>query len=917
MAAVAVGPVFGGRMVPQPRPAAEQAWWSQAAGWLASNSGDGRALIVPGAGRPNLVWGQTVDDPLQPLARSPWSVRDGLPLTQPGYVRFLDAIDQILARGQRDDGLQVLLARAGVKYLLLRNDLDSVVAGSTKLANVHATVANSPGLLRVAQFGPDFGGPTGFASVTDEGGWPQSPAVQIYRVADYAGVIGLLPASFAIAATGSTDALTSLVSRGVGVDQPVLFGASAAADPSATSVATDGIRRRDVLFGAADQYPATLAADAPFELTRAAHDYLPDRPGPLSTMQIGGVASVQASSAGSDLGAFLNRGAMNAPFSAVDSLADTAWKSSAVGAIGQWLQIDFSKPLNPAGAQIGFASELGDYPSRIRVTTDAGVLDSDVASDGKQQPLQVAIGTTRRLRITVLSMAGAGQSVGIATLNVPGMQATRSLQVPTAGSPDVLAFDVATGYHAECLPVAGAAACDPANVAAGEEDGELSRSFTLTASRPYHVAATVRLRPSAGLTAALDALNPVTARASSTQTDDPRLRAGAAVDGNPATTWTAAATDSHPSLTIRLPRAQRLTGLVLSTSVAAPVSRPTRLAIRAGNRSWTADLPDDGQVEFSHAVTTSSITVMVLAEDRRTSSDPQTHAIHQLPVGMGELSLIGAKFEPPGGTLTIGCNAGLLMQIDGRTLPLTAKVQVQAALDSTPVLATPCADDLVELSRGQHQLRLLGTEVVAPESITATADGMPPFGGSAQNAGTATATAWSATSRRVRVHATAAAFLVVRENANAGWQASINGVRLKAVTLDGWQQGYLIPAGSSGTVQLSFEPQRSFLAGLLIGAIAVLVLLALCWWPSRRRPPSVIEEGQLGRIASALLLAATGFALLSVPGLVLALGLVGLIAASRPLPGSRAAGMAGWLGAAAGRPAGRDLPTRIGTFSDQ
>ena len=51
--------------------------------------------------------------------------------------------------------------------------------------------------------------------------------------------------------------------------------------------------------------------------------------------------------------------------------------------------------------------------------------------------------------------------------------------MPLSGSPDVLAFDVAPGYRAECLPVAGGAACDPANAAAGEEDTALDRSFTL------------------------------------------------------------------------------------------------------------------------------------------------------------------------------------------------------------------------------------------------------------------------------------------------------------------------------------------------------------------------------------------------------------------------------------------------------
>lgn len=882
--AVAIGPVFGGQMVSQPRPSAEPAWWGQTADWLKTNAGGGRALVVPGAGRPDMVWGQTVDDPLQPVATSPWAVRDALPLAQPGYIRYLDSIEQVLARGEGSAILGPLLARGGVKYLLVRNDLQTSVAGATRLSYVHTTIANSPGLREVQHFGAEFGGSLDAGSLTDVGASSSSPAVQIYQVQAYTGVVGLLPADRTVAATGSGDALAALTERGVDADTPVVSGAAATsatlAGVTPTTVATDGIRRREVVFGTPGQDAATMTAEEPFAAPRAAHDYLPALVGPLSTVSFHGIASVRASSSGADADAALNRSPANGAFAAVDADAGTAWKSGDfTGAVGQWLEVTFAHATSPSHVRIAFATGLGDFPSRVRAQTDAGTVDSDVASDGVAQPLTVAVGTTRTLRITVLSMAsgGKGVSAGISSLSIPGVQPTRTLDVPLSGTPDVLAFDAAAGYRAECLDVGGAGACDPGTAAAGEEDAALDRSFRLSQARSYRVAATVRLRPSSRLNAALDALTPITARASSTQNLDPRVRAGAVVDGDDATAWTAAVGDLQPKLTLTLPAATRMTGLTISTAASAPVSRPAKLSVRAAGRTWISSVADDGRIDFGTAVTAKTVSVTVLSAETRTTTDSVTLQTRALPIGIGEITVR----ETPtarvsrGSSITIGCQAGLVLQVDGHAMAMTASASVGDALNGRPILATPCGGDLVHLGSGAHRLRIAGTSLTAAESITATGDGVAPIAKATSGSGAAKVLGWGSTLRRVQVSTGQAAFLAVRENANAGWQATLNGVRLKSITLDGWQQGYLIPAGSAGTVQLRFGPQRLFTLGMAAGAAAVLALLAACWWRPRRKasvrtcPPELADASLPDPIARAIIVVA-GFALLGWLGFVLA-----------------------------------------------
>ncbi len=53
-------------------------------------------------------------------------------------------------------------------------------------------------------------------------------------------------------------------------------------------------------------------------------------------------------------------------------------------------------------------------------------------------------------------------------------------------------------------------------------------------------------------------------------------------------------------------------------------------------------------------------------------------------------------------------------------------------------------------------------------------------------------------------------YLVVNENFNAGWQASLGGARLRAVRIDGWKQAWLLPAGTAGTVTLTYAPDALY-----------------------------------------------------------------------------------------------------------
>src|SRR5260370_1912251 len=82
--------------------------------------------------------------------------------------------------------------------------------------------------------------------------------------------------------------------------------------------------------------------------------------------------------------------------------------------------------------------------------------------------------------------------------------------------------------------------------------------------------------------------------------------------------------------------------------------------------------------------------------------------------------------------------------------------------------------------------------------------------------------------------------LVCPEITNPGWVAhSADGAHLTPVVVNGWQQGWVVPAGTGGTITLTFPSNGLYRAGLGWG-LALLPLLALLALVRPRR--EVVDE---------------------------------------------------------------------------
>ena len=203
-------------------------YWYQVAGFLAAHSPDQTALVVPGEIHGIYLWGDPIDEPLEPLASSPWVDRGLVPYGGAGSQVFLDTAETAIESGQRVPGLAGFLARAGVRYVVVRNDLSPDQLGYTPPHTVLQTLTLS-GFSRVASFGPlNTGDQTNPGAAHQVQAYlPRYPAVEVFQAASSAqrpsSPAAALPVSDAELVSGGPDSLLQLTGQGLLGDQAAVI----------------------------------------------------------------------------------------------------------------------------------------------------------------------------------------------------------------------------------------------------------------------------------------------------------------------------------------------------------------------------------------------------------------------------------------------------------------------------------------------------------------------------------------------------------------------------------------------------------------------------------------------------------------------------------------------------------------------
>ncbi|MDQ2637165.1 MAG: alpha-(1-_3)-arabinofuranosyltransferase, partial [Actinomycetota bacterium] len=576
----------------------------------------------------------------------------------------------------------------------------------------------------------------------------------------------------------------------------------------------------------------------------------------------GGQISVSSSAA--DSTALPHVAPATGPASAIDADSSTAWVSNALqSAIGQWLQVDFDHPVTNATITITpSATAVGAQIGRIEVSTVNGTSTLRVDEPGKPLSAALPYGESPWVRITAVGTedGSPGVQFGITDFAVTQYDAngfahpvplrhTVAVPGPPAGSA-VAQWDLG----AELLGRPGCARsptgvrCAASMSLAPEESVSLSR--TLTVPEPISVAPMVWVRPRQGPNLADLISAPGSTRAmGDADVLDVLGSAYAATDGDPETAWTAPQRvvqhRTPPTLTLKLPRPSEVGALQVTPSSSVLPATPRLVAVDLGDGPQVRRVAGDAGAQTLELTPRVTDTVRLSILDWDDIIDRTALGFDQLkPPGLAEVVALDADGIPIGAadaarnrarSVELPCGSGPIIGMAGQFVQTSVTTTVGALLDDEPVPARPCRDGPIDLPAGQQEL------VISPGAAFVV-DGVQLAGPLAADMRSADADpaqtgGWSPDHRELTVaSAPQSRVLVVPESINPGWTArSADGTVLTPVTVNGWQQGWVLPAQTAGPVTLTFDSNSLYRAGLIGGLALLPVLALLAFLPVRRR----------------------------------------------------------------------------------
>jgi arabinofuranan 3-O-arabinosyltransferase len=298
-----------------------------------------------------------------------------------------------------------------------------------------------------------------------------------------------------------------------------------------------------------------------------------------------------------------------------------------------------------------------------------------------------------------------------------------------------------------------------------------------------------------------------------------------AYDGDPRTAWRSAGDDAFPSLTFRWDRKRTVTGLQVESNDRSDLA-PNRVVVRADGFRRDVPIGADRSVNLP-TLHTRRLTLTFT----RGTAGPGGVAVSEVRLDGFDVTAVldyGAK------TGSV-CGLGPEVFVDGVPHPTQVRGSIADIVSGGTLRLEGCRGP-VKVDQGRHRVQARSTEEFQVVSLRNSGAAAPSSVDPVQ-ARKVTVAGWEPNDRRLEVGKGDDAVLSLAENYNPGWVAEADGRTLKSLRVDGWRQGWLLPAGVAGAVHLSFAPQLPYVVSLVLGlAVAAAFLLAALLLLLRSRP---------------------------------------------------------------------------------
>jgi arabinofuranan 3-O-arabinosyltransferase len=440
----------------------------------------------------------------------------------------------------------------------------------------------------------------------------------------------------------------------------------------------------------------------------------------------------------------------------------------------------------------------------------------------------------RTLRVTVTRTLGDPDEgvVAIREVDFVGRLPSETLVMPDAGADDATTLLLrGSPSRTTCLEADRDTVCRPLEARPGEAEARLSRQVTLAAGGRWKIRGTVVARPTAATRRLFEPLgDAVRVRTGSVLGNDPLVGPQRAYDGDARTAWVASPGDQAPRLRLRWqePRVLSRIEVVPGPDGVAPAT----VLLETPDETRRVDLR--GSLGFFEPVRTDRVSLTF----ERTAVDGRVDGRSVSVAELGIQGLDDLRYRMPGEARTGGrCGFGPPVVVDGRVHDTRVVGTLEDALTGAPLEVRGCSGPAT-MGPGEHRIDTVATRQFLPVTTVLSPTGPGDAADEPVTGRTVRVETWDAGRRVVEVSPGDEAVLRIAENANPGWSATLDGRHLKSVAVDGWQQGYVVPAGRGGEVVVSFAPSGWYRAALAVGglgALAVVLGAALSLAVGRRR----------------------------------------------------------------------------------